>query len=188
MCLLVIWISYRTYMVPNGATVLDSSFFLFKGLNKSLQDAPKGVHVKLTKANQVVFPAIEGQSVSYTVFQYAPKGVNAPHTHPCSAKLFLVLQGSLNVGFVDSNKKLFVQSLQTGNMFLFPKGKVHFQANMDTKHPAVAISAFGSTINLPRTLFGSGIDIALLVKSFKTDVPTIQELVLDDYCNDYGGG
>ena len=63
---------------------------------------------------------------------------------------------------------------------MFPKGLVHFQYNADPQVPALAISAFGSanarTVSIPNTLFTTGIDNNVLVKSFKTDVATIQAL------------
>ncbi|KAJ6892632.1 hypothetical protein NC651_025745 [Populus alba x Populus x berolinensis] len=51
--------------------------------------------------------------------------------------------GSLDVGFVDTKNVLYTQKLQVGDMFIFPKGLVHYQSN-PTKEPAVAISSFGS--------------------------------------------
>lgn len=170
----------KDFMAPNG-TVVDSGFFLHRDLRNSLRGAPKDVPFKVTKASSIEFPALEGQSVSLAVLQFAPGGVNAPHTHPRSAELLLVVQGWLKVGMVDSTNKLFVQFLQAGDMFVFPKGLVHFQINLDKNYPAVAISAFGGanagTIPLPLTLFGSRIDIDLLAKSFKTDTETIEDIV-----------
>lgn len=169
------------FLVPEGV-MLDANFFTFTGLKQNLWGAPKDTPFKVTKASLIEFPALNGQSVSYAALQYGPGGINPPHTHPRSAELLIVLQGALNVGLVDSTKnKLFTQILQTGDMFVFPKGMVHFQANVDPRYPAVALSAFGSanagTVSLPKTLFGSGIDQDVLSKSFKTDAQTIQSLV-----------
>lgn len=106
--------------------------------------------------------------------------MNPVHTHPRSAELLFLVQGSLEVGFVDSKNTLFTQTLQTGDVFVFPKGLVHFQYNADAKNIGVAISAFGSanagTVSLPNTLFNSTIDDTALALSFKTDVATIQKL------------
>ncbi|EHA8592386.1 germin-like protein 9-3 [Cocos nucifera] len=168
------------FIVPDGVTP-DADFFTFKGLKQALWGAPKDAPFKVTKASQVEFPALMGQSVSYAVLQFAPGGINPPHTHPRSAELLLVVQGSLEVGLVDSNNTLFTQVLQTGELFVFPKGLVHFQANKDPRYPALALSAFGSanagTVSLPKTLFGSGVDKDVLAKSFKADAQTIDKLV-----------
>ncbi|KAH7655182.1 Germin protein [Dioscorea alata] len=162
---------------PNG------KFFTFTGLRNILRsrNTPSNMPFKVTKVTNDEFPALNGQSVSYALLQYAPDGLNAPHTHPRSAELLIVIQGCLKVGLVDSTNKLFTQILQTGDIFVFPKGLVHFQINLDSRYPAVALSAFGSanagTIQLPRALFASGIDNAVLSKSFKVNSDTIQEIV-----------
>ncbi|CAA2942858.1 germin 9-2 [Olea europaea subsp. europaea] len=90
------------------------------------------------------------------------------------------LSVALEVGFVDTTNKFFTQTLQPGDLFVFPKGLVHFQYNADEKIPTLAISAFGSsnagTVSLPDTLFNTSIDDNVLALSFKTDVATIQKL------------
>ncbi|KAG0470600.1 hypothetical protein HPP92_017300 [Vanilla planifolia] len=168
------------FIVPPG-TNLDGNFFTFTGLRQSLLGGLKDVSFKATKASQVEFPALHGQSVSYAVLQYGPNGINPPHTHPRSTELLLVVQGQLSVGFVTADNKLFTQMLNQGDVFAFPKGLVHFQKNQSPKIHAVAISAFGSanpgTVSLPKTIFGSGIDNWVLAQSFKTDTNTIEKLV-----------
>ncbi|KAE8667324.1 putative germin-like protein 9-2 [Hibiscus syriacus] len=75
---------------------------------------------------------------------------------------------------------LFTQRLQAGDMFVFPKGLVHYQFNCAKNHSAIAVSAFGSaaagTVSVPFTVFATNIDDDILAKSFKTDVDTIQKL------------
>ena len=105
---------------------------------------------------------------------------NPTHIHPRASELLFLSQVTLQVGFVDTTNKLFTQTLQKGDVFVFPKGLVHFQYNADMQEIALAISAFGSanagTVSLPNTLFTTGIDDNVLAKSFKTDVATIQAL------------
>ncbi|GLT50068.1 hypothetical protein SLA2020_235800 [Shorea laevis] len=65
-------------------------------------------------------------------------------------------------------------------MFVFPKGLVHYQFNSNDKDFAIAVSAFGSasagTVSVPAAVFATGIVDAILAKSFKTDVATIQKI------------
>ncbi|KAF3968044.1 hypothetical protein CMV_008013 [Castanea mollissima] len=125
-------------------------------------------------------PALNGQSVSFEVLQFPAGTPNPPHTHTCASELLFLVQGTLHVGFVDTTNKLFTQTLQSGDIFVFPKGLVHFQYNADPQVPALAISAFGSanagTVSIPNALFTTDIDNNVLAKSFKTDVATIQSL------------
>ena len=117
---------------------------------------------------------------AYAFLQYPAGSVNPPRTHPRATELLYLLQGTLEVGFVDTTNKLYTQTLQTGDMFIFPKGLVHYQYNSNTTGTALALSAFGSanagTVSLPVTLFAAGVDDGILAKYFKTDLPTIQNL------------
>ncbi|KAJ6927665.1 hypothetical protein NC651_011638 [Populus alba x Populus x berolinensis] len=69
--------------------------------------------------------------LSYAVLQFPAGTTNPPDTHPRSAELLFLVDGSLQVGFVDTTNKLFTQTLQAGDMFIVPKGLVHFQYNAD---------------------------------------------------------
>ncbi|KAK7257614.1 hypothetical protein RIF29_31700 [Crotalaria pallida] len=168
------------FIVPISNIPIDGNFFTYTGFRFLVTQTTPPPTFKVTKASMAEFPALNGQSVSYAVLQFPTGSINPPHTHPRSAELLLVAQGSLQVGFVDTTNKLFTQNLQTGDLFIFPKGLVHFQHNADAKNPALAISAFGSanagTISLPNTLFNTSIDDTVLALAFKTDVATIQTL------------
>lgn len=165
---------------PNSSKPVDASFFTFSGFGPALKSDGPPPAFKVTKASLAEFPALNGQSVSYAVLQYPAGSINPLHTHPRAAELLLVIEGCLEVGFVDTTNKLFTQSLKTADMFVFPKGLVHFQYNPDSYNPAVAISTFGSanagTVSLPGALFNSSIDDGVLAKSFKTDVATIKKI------------
>ncbi|GKU91527.1 hypothetical protein SLEP1_g5391 [Rubroshorea leprosula] len=126
------------------------------------------------------FPAPNGQSVSFAVLQYAAGSVNPPHTHPRAAELLFLFHGVLDVGLVDTTNKLYTQTLQAGDMSVFPKGLVHYLFNSNDKDFAIAVSAFSSastgTVSVPASVFATGIVDAILAKSFKTDVATIQKI------------
>ncbi|XAR60152.1 hypothetical protein NMG60_11033407 [Bertholletia excelsa] len=144
------------FIASSSATV-DGSFFTFTGIRGPL-DANNPPNFEVTKAGLAEFPALNGQSVSMAVLQFPAGGINPPHTHPRSAELLLVVEGSLKFGF----------------------GLVHYQYNSNDEDQATAVSAFGSanagTVSIPTTLFTTGIDDIVLAKAFKTDVPTIQKI------------
>ncbi|GLT65577.1 hypothetical protein SLA2020_430510 [Shorea laevis] len=167
------------FIVPPNVTNVDGNFFTYTGMRAIVRAAPPTTF-KVLKASMAEFPALNGQSVSYAVLQYPAGSVNPPHTHPRSAELLFLVDGSLEVGFVDTTNKLFTQKLQVGDLFVFPKGLIHYQYNSDAKNSAIAVSAFGSanagTLSIPNTVFTTGIDDGILAKSFKTDVATIQAI------------
>ncbi|GFZ14621.1 germin-like protein 5 [Actinidia rufa] len=166
------------FVVPQNATV-DGNLFTFTGM-RVLIEAPAPTTFKVLKASLAEFPALEGQSVSYAVLQYPAGTVNPPHTHPRASELLFLLRGSLEVGFVNTTNKLFTQTLQSGDVFVFPKGLVHYQYNKDSSVFALAISSFGSvsagTVSIPTTVFNTSIFDGVLAKSFKTDSATIEKL------------
>ncbi|XP_077232108.1 germin-like protein 9-3 [Tasmannia lanceolata] len=166
------------FILPPNATA-DGNFFTFTGM-RTLVGAHLPTTFKVIKATKAEFLALDGQSVSYAVLLFPSASVNPPHTHPRSAELLFLLSGSLQVGFVDTTNKLYTQTLQAGDMFVFPKGLLHFQYNNDAKNPALAISVFGSasagTVSVPSTVFSTGIDDGILAKSFKTDVATVEKI------------
>ncbi|KAK3205682.1 hypothetical protein Dsin_019728 [Dipteronia sinensis] len=167
------------FVVPlYSSNSTNGNLFTYTGM-RGIFDYPPSTF-KVTKASMAEFPALNGQSVSMAVLQFPTEGLNPPHTHPRSAELLFLIEGCLEVGFVDTTNKLFVQNLQVGDMFVFPKGLVHYQYNADTKIPAIAISAFGSanagTVSVPLTVFGTGISDGILAEAFKTDVATVQKI------------
>ncbi|OAY77529.1 Germin-like protein 9-3 [Ananas comosus] len=160
------------------ASNITGAFFTFTGM-RQIMNANEPTTFTDLKATAAEFPALNGQSVSSAVLIYPPSSVNPPHTHPRSAELLFLIVGALDVGFVDTTNKLYTQTLQPGDLFVFPKGLVHFQYNRGSES-ALAVSAFGSasagTVSVPAAVFGTGIDDWILAKSFKTDVATIQEI------------
>lgn len=167
------------FIVPANITTVDANFFTFTGF-RTIFTTEFPSEFKTTKANLVEFPALNGQSVSYLIVQFPVGTVNPPHTHPRSSELIYVLLGCLEVGFIDTSNKLYTQTLQVGDIFVVPKGLVHYQYNANAKEPAMALTAFGSAnggkVSFPTNLFGSGIDDGVLAKSFKTDVDTIKKI------------
>ncbi|KAK1292228.1 Germin-like protein 9-3 [Acorus calamus] len=168
------------FIIPtnlNSANV-TGAFFTYTGMRTLINaDPPKTFTV--LKATMDQFPALNGQSVSYAVLLFPSGGVNPPHTHPRSAELLFLVEGSLEVGFVDTTNKLYTQTLIPGDMFVFPKGLVHYQYCI-SNDSAIVVSAFGSasagTVSVPTSVFTSGVDDDILAKSFKTDVATIQKI------------
>jgi quercetin dioxygenase-like cupin family protein len=106
---------------------------------------PPAVGFTVTPANVERLPGLNTLGVSMSRVDYAPWGVNPPHTHPRATEMLFVLEGCLDVGFVTTAGKLFARTVSKGELFVFPRGLVHFQRN-NGGAPAVAISAFNSQL------------------------------------------
>lgn len=174
------------FAVPPGVnkTTIDGNFFTFTGLRNVTPKA--GPFVTITLANaadlETGFAAVQGLGISYALLQFPPGTLNRPHTHPRGTELLYVIEGSLDVGLVDTTNKLFTQSIYQGDIFAFPKGLVHFQINWDPIVTVTALAAFSSsnagTVSLPTTIFGSKepINDDILAHSFGVNVSVIQTL------------
>ena len=102
-----------------------------------------GVSVNLATASN--FPGLNTQGLSIARIDFQPKGLNPPHVHPRATEVLFLVQGQLDVGFISTtNNTLFETTISEGDLFVFPRGLVHFQLNRDEKKSALAISALNS--------------------------------------------
>ncbi|KAG6549365.1 hypothetical protein Mapa_009083 [Marchantia paleacea] len=168
------------FVVPAGvnASTLDGSFFT----STLLRDVKliEGTAATVTPVNVKVFPALEGLGVSFAMFQFPPQTINSLHIHPRASEILFVVEGSLDVGIIDSTNKMFHQRLLKGDLFVFPKGLVHFQINTDKHQKATALGGFSSSnpglIRLAPNLFKSGISDSVLQKSFGVSLEVVKNL------------
>ncbi|KAK3031067.1 hypothetical protein RJ639_035098 [Escallonia herrerae] len=167
------------YIVPPNVTNVTADYFTYTGLRDVIRGAPP-TDFTLTIVSMFEFPALNGQSVAYAFLQFPPHSVNEPHSHPRGSEILILLSGRLDVFLVDTDFKLFTKTLEKGEMFLFPKGLMHYQYNSDPRNQAVALSAFGSAnfgrVSVPQALFNTSVPNIILAKSFNTDVATIQKI------------
>ncbi|KAF9673159.1 hypothetical protein SADUNF_Sadunf11G0119600 [Salix dunnii] len=154
---------------------VQASDFSFSGLHMP-GNTSNAVGSSVTAVNVVQIPGLNTLGISFARIDYAPSGINPPHTHPRASEILTVLEGSLEVGFVTSNpgNRLITKVLQKGDVFVFPINLVHFQRNVGTSN-AVALAALSSqnpgVITIANAVFGSNPDIPsdILAKAFQLD-------------------
>ena len=164
------------------ATVIAKDFF-FSGLNiPGNTSANKlGSSVNLVDVNK--FPGLNTLGISLARIDFAPYGLNPPHTHPRGTELLVVIEGTLLVGFVTSNptNKLFTKVLNKGDVFVFPIGLIHFQFNIGETN-VVSFSGLSSQnpglITIASAVFGSDppINPDVLIKAFQLDKSVVDYL------------
>uniref|UniRef100_A0A0D3F5A9 Germin-like protein n=1 Tax=Oryza barthii TaxID=65489 RepID=A0A0D3F5A9_9ORYZ len=169
------------FLCKDAKDVVAGDFF-FSGLHMAGNTTNKqGSNV--TTVNVAQIPGLNTMGVSLVHIDYAPNGLNPPHTHPRATEILTVLEGSLYVGFVTSNSenKLFTKVLNKGDVFVFPQGLVHFQFNNGTNN-AVALAALSSqnpgVITVGNAVFGSKPSISddILAKAFQVDKNIIDRI------------
>ncbi|KAK1669940.1 hypothetical protein QYE76_058099 [Lolium multiflorum] len=74
----------------------------------------------VTAANVEKVPGLNTLGMSRV--DYAPWGVNPPHTHPPATETIFVLEGSLDVAFVTTGGNLYARTVCKGELFVFPRG------------------------------------------------------------------
>ncbi|XP_076960105.1 putative germin-like protein 2-1 [Bidens hawaiensis] len=161
---------------------LQADDFLFRGLHL-MGNTTNDVGSNVTAVNVAQLPGLNTLGISMARIDFAPWGLNAPHTHPRATEILTVIEGSLLVGFVTSNpeNRLITKRLQKGDVFVFPEGLIHFQQNAGNGY-ALAIAALSiqnpGTITIANALFGSNPDIAcdVLAKAFQVDIKVVQQI------------
>ncbi|XP_042521027.1 putative germin-like protein 2-1 [Macadamia integrifolia] len=174
-------------VMVNGKFCKDSKLataddFFFTGLNIP-RNPSNSVGSQVTPVFADQLPGLNTLGVALARIDFAPYGLNPPHTHPRATEILTVLEGSLYVGFVtsDPDYRLVSKVLNKGDVFVFPIGLIHFQQNVGHTS-AVAISGFGSQspglIVIGNTVFGSKPPISddALAKAFQVDKKVVDEI------------
>lgn len=135
----------------------------------------------VTGANVQKIAGLNTLGVSMARIDYAPGGINPPHTHPRATEIVFVLQGELFVGFITTNNQLISKTIKTGEVFVFPKGLVHFQKNVGYGLASV-IAAFNSqlagTQSIATTLFAATPPVPdnVLAQTFQVDDKVVDKI------------
>lgn len=163
----------------SAATVVSSDF-LFSGLRNPAAIGPLGIGITPGFAG-VNYPALNTQGLSLARFDYAKGGLVPPHTHARASEVIYVTKGEILVGFVDTAGKLFSATLKKGDVWLFPRGLVHFQLNVGGGHAASVSVLNGQNPGvqlIPSALFGStpAIKDEVLSKGFGISTSEVQKI------------
>lgn len=178
---------FLSVLLVNGYACKDPKLvkaedFYFSGLNREGNTSnPFGSIATRITVTQV--PGFNTLGISIARADFAPGGVNPPHFHPRATEILTVLKGTLEAGFVTSNpeNRLFTKVLRPGDLFVTPKGMIHFQKNIG-RGKAVALASLGSqnpgVVTVPNTVFGSHPKIStdILAKAFQVDQFRIQQI------------
>jgi quercetin dioxygenase-like cupin family protein len=165
----------------NPATV-NGTDFAFTGFEKAGNTDNSLGSVVTPGFAGVNYPALNTLGLALARIDYAKGGgLVPPHTHPRATEVLYVVKGTLYVGFVDTNDKLYSAVLHKGDVFVFPKGLLHFQLNIGHA-PAFSISVLNSQnpgVQLTaNALFGAQPPIQdnVLAKAFGIPVSEVQTI------------
>ncbi|KAI6684469.1 hypothetical protein NL676_030382 [Syzygium grande] len=161
-----------------ASTTFNETDFFFAGLAKpGLTNNTLGSLV--TAANVEEIPGLNTLGVSLARIDYAPYGLNPPHTHPRATEVVFVLYGELYIGFITTANVLVAKTIKAGEIFVFPRGLVHFQKNV-LDAPAAVIAAFNSQLPgvqaIATTLFAATPPVPddVLAMAFQIDAQQVE--------------
>ncbi|KAJ9551675.1 hypothetical protein OSB04_015720 [Centaurea solstitialis] len=177
----------KSRVFVNGEVCKDPNLvraddFFFRGLHV-MGDTSNVVRSNVTTVTVAELPGLNTFGISMARIDFAPWGINPPHTHPRATEMLTVLEGSIEVGFVTSNpeNRLITKGLHKGDVFVFPQGLVHFQRNVGNGY-AVAIAALSNqnpgAITIANAVFGSNanINVDILAKAFQVDKNVVYQI------------
>ncbi|OVA16588.1 Germin [Macleaya cordata] len=167
------------FSCKEAANVTAADFF-FDGLAKP-GTVNNSVGSLVTGANVEKIPGLNTLGVSLARIDHVPGGLNPPHTHPRATEVVFVLEGQLDVGFITTANVLISKTIKKGEIFVFPKGLVHFQKNNGDESASV-ISAFNSqlpgTQSIAATLFAANPPVPdnVLTKAFQVGTKEVEKI------------
>ncbi|KAF9606106.1 hypothetical protein IFM89_023129 [Coptis chinensis] len=164
---------------PKLATAND---FFFGGLRKP-GNTSNQVGSVVTTGFVAEFPGLNTLGISIVRIDFAPNGINPPHTHPRASEILICTEGTLYVGFVTSNPdyRLMTKVLHQGEAFVFPQGLIHFQFNTG-KTKAVALASLSSQnpgrVTIANSVFGANPPILdnVLANALQLDKKVVDNL------------
>ncbi|KAI7751639.1 hypothetical protein M8C21_005048 [Ambrosia artemisiifolia] len=161
---------------------VNANDFYFGGLHMMGNTSnPNGS--KVTSVYVTQLPGLNTLGISLARVDFAPRGINPPHTHPRASEIMTVLEGTLEVGFITSNpeNRHITRVLCKGDVFVFPVNLVHYQRNIGNTN-AITISALSSqnpgVMPVANVIFGAKPEIPsdILAKTFQTTKENISNL------------
>ncbi|GLT54065.1 hypothetical protein SLA2020_272970 [Shorea laevis] len=160
------------------ASKVTSDDFVFDGLSKE-GNTSNMFGLGITYADVLSFPGLNTLGVSLIRADLAIGGVVPPHSHPRGTEAVLVASGQILVGLVTTENVYYSKVLTAGQLFIIPRGLVHFQRNVG-QGKAHFFTSFNSQLPgiafVPLNLFGT-------IPSIPNDVLTKSFQVGDDVVN-----
>ncbi|KAK6153356.1 hypothetical protein DH2020_012995 [Rehmannia glutinosa] len=162
------------------ASNVTSHDFFFDGLTRE-GETDNSFGSSVTQGNVLAFPGLNTLGISMNRVDIAPGGLNPPHSHPRATESGVVIHGTILVGLITTGNVFYSKTLKAGEMFVVPRGLVHFQMNVGNKK-ALIITAFNSHLPgaaiVPLNLFGSKPSVPdyVLTKAFQVEQSVIDEI------------
>ncbi|CAN1282157.1 Putative germin-like protein 2-1 [Linum perenne] len=155
------------FACKDPATV-EANDFSFSGLHVP-GNTSNAMGSRVTPVAVTQIPGLNALGISLVRIDFAPWGINPPHTHPRATEILI------------PDNRLISKILHKGDVFVFPIGLIHYQRNVGYGN-AVAIAGLSSqnpgVITVANSVFGAKPNISggILAKAFQVDKHVVEQL------------
>ncbi|CAI9280576.1 unnamed protein product [Lactuca saligna] len=185
--------SHRTMFIngfpcknPSNITTSD-----FKNLQLSHQGSTDTfLRSSVTLVTASEFPGLNTFGLSTGRTDLEVDGLVTPHTHPRSSEMIFLVKGVVIVGFIDTDSKLFQSILREGDVFVFPKGLLHYCMNSGFED-AMFYSVFNAqnpgVVDISNAMFGDkASEMVKMAMAKLVSLTKVEDVRVDDgYKNFY---
>lgn len=120
-------LSMNGFLCKHPSTILASDFKTL--LLNHAGDLDSIARSSVSMVTAAEFPGLNTLGLSMARTDIAPYGVVLPHSHPRASEMMFVHGGSVVAGFLDTEGRLFQKRLGEGEVFVFPRGLLHYVMN-----------------------------------------------------------
>ncbi|CAN4103938.1 unnamed protein product [Withania somnifera] len=107
---------------------ITASDFKSSGLSKE-GDTDNFQRSSTTLVTAVEFAGLNTLGLSVARTDLDIDGVVTPHAHPRASEMMFVNKGVVIAGFIDTKSHVFQKALKKGDVFIVPRGLVHYTLN-----------------------------------------------------------
>ncbi|OIW09553.1 hypothetical protein TanjilG_28152 [Lupinus angustifolius] len=140
---------------------------------------PNQLKMSFTPAFVEQLSALNGLGFSLARVELEEGGVVPIHTHVDATEVTIPTGGNFTIGFISSDNVVYMKTISEGNIFVIPKGLLHFGLNVGKgKHSAIYVfsSEHRSLQVVDLALFGSNLDSNIVAKTTFLDIEQIKKL------------
>ncbi|KAI3766124.1 hypothetical protein L2E82_16174 [Cichorium intybus] len=135
------------------------------------------------------FPGLNTLGLSTARTDLEVDGLVMPHTHPRSSEMMFVVKGVVIVGFIDTDSRFFQSVLREGDVFVFPKGLLHYCLNNGFED-ALFYSVFNAqnpgVVDISNAMFGDkASEVVKMATAKLVSLNRVEDVRGDDYKNLY---
>lgn len=171
----------------NPSNIITSDF---KNLLLSQQGSTDTfLRSSVTIATAAEFPGLNTLGLATARTDLEVDGLVTPHTHPRATEMIFVAKGVVIAGFIDTNSKLFQSVLREGDVFVYPKGLLHYCLNSGFED-ALVFSVFNAqtpgVVDIGNAMFGDNEpEIMKTAMAKLVSLNRVEDVRVDNSVNSY---